>query len=394
MMSHTVNETQLQRETGANGKRGIRIGITFFWGQSYKHIWSNGAGQNMYFLRETLKQIDWVDEVYFVFWGNDLKTLPKELEIDAMGVDIFPYEDVVKTTDVLIEGTLTLEPRYEKEFRKYGAKIVTFRMGSDFIMDMEKLVNKKDGGRGFNGSTYDQVWLIPQIYKTNKDYMEVMTGTKAYKVPHVWTPFFFDRQVANLQEGLSFGYNPDKTKRGRRVTVMEPNISVLKNCYTPVLIAEAAYKKEPEAIAHVYLCNTYDIKDVSGFHNFIGYTKLVKDGIMTVETRHLMPYFLSRYTDIMLSFQWELGLNYTYYEALYGNYPLIHNSTILLNAGVGYYYPEFDAQRGAQVLLDVINTYDDNFEEEVAKNKAFLETLSPYNPDVYKEYEKLLNLLF
>ena len=50
-----------------------------------------------------------------------------------------------------------------------------------FIMDMEKFVNKKDGGRGFNGCTFDQVWLIPQVYKTNKDYLEVMTGTKATK---------------------------------------------------------------------------------------------------------------------------------------------------------------------------------------------------------------------
>ena len=377
-----------------SNRQGLRIGITFFWGSTYKHIWSNGAGQNMYFLREMLAQIDGVDDVYFVFWGNDLKTLPKELEIEAMGVDFFPYEEVVKTTDVLIEGTLTLEPKYEKEFRKYGAKIVTFRMGSDFIMDMEKFVNKKDGGRGFNGCTFDQVWLIPQVYKTNKDYLEVMTGTKAYKVPHVWSPFFFDRQVANLQDGLSFGYNPDKSKRGRRITVIEPNISVLKNCYTPVLIAEAAYKKDPEAISHVYLCNTYDVRDISGFHNFIGYTTLVKNNVMTVATRHLLPYFLSRYTDIMLAFQWELGLNYTYYEALYGNYPLVHNSPILLDAGVGFYYPEFDAQRGADVLLDVIKNYDAQIEIHKKHNQAFLETLSPYNPAVYSEYEKLLKQLF
>ena len=84
----------------------------------------------------------------------------------------------------------------------------------------------------------------------------------------------------------------------------------------------------------MYLCNTYDVRDISGFHNFIGYTTLVKNNVMTVATRHLLPYFLSRYTDIMLAFQWELGLNYTYYEALYGNYPLVHNSPILLDAGV------------------------------------------------------------
>ena len=107
-----------------SNRQGLRIGITFFWGSTYKHIWSNGAGQNMYFLREMLAQIDGVDDVYFVFWGNDLKTLPKELEIEAMGVDIFPYEEVVKTTDVLIEGTLTLEPKYEKNSANMAPKLL------------------------------------------------------------------------------------------------------------------------------------------------------------------------------------------------------------------------------------------------------------------------------
>ncbi|SUP43593.1 DUF2827 family protein [Veillonella criceti] len=375
-------------------KSGLRIGITFFWGPSYKHIWSNGAGQNMYFLRETLMQIPEVDDVYFVFWGNDLKTLPKELEVDAMRIAVYPYEEVVETTDVLIEGTLTLEPFYEKEFRKHGAKIVTYRMGNDFIWDMEKFIVGKDGGRAFNGSTYDQVWLIPQVYETNKDYLSIMTGTTVYEVPHIWNSFFFDRQVAQLQEGLTFGYNPDKTKRGRRVSVFEPNSSVVKNCYIPVLIAEAVYKQDKEALAHVYLCNTYHLKDVSGFHNFIGYTRLVKDNVMTVESRHLMPYFLSRYTDIVLSYQWQLGLNYAYYEALYGNYPLVHNSELLRDAGVGFYYSGFDAYKGAEVLLDVINHYDASFETHATKNKAFLETLSPYNADVVASHRSLLQKLF
>lgn len=376
-----------------SGNTGIRIGITFFWGRTYKNIWSNGAGQNMYFLKEVLSQIDGVDDVYFVFWGNDLKTLPKALETEAMGVDIYSYEEVVKTTDVLIEGTRTLEPKYEKEFRKYGAKIVTYRMGNDFIWDMEKFIAKQDGGRAFNGTTYDQAWLIPQVYKTNKDYVEIMTGTEAYEVPHIWNPFFFDRQVAKLQAGLSFGYKPDTTKRGRRISVFELNASVVKNCYTPVLISEVAYKQNPEAIAHVYLCNTYDVKNLKAFHNFIGYTTLVKNKIMSVEKRHLIPYFLSRYIDIVLSYQWELGLNYAYYEALYGNYPLVYNSPFLRDAGVGFYYPEFDAKKGAAVLLDVINTYDAQIELHKKNNTAFLETLSPYNSKVVKVHKDLLEQL-
>ena len=35
----------------------INIGITFFWGDSYQHIWSNGAGQKYVFLK-TLSRAD------------------------------------------------------------------------------------------------------------------------------------------------------------------------------------------------------------------------------------------------------------------------------------------------------------------------------------------------
>ena len=375
-------------------KSGLRIGITFFWGPTYKHIWSNGAGQNMYFLRETLMQIPEVDDVYFVFWGNDLKTLPKELEVDAMGIAVYPYEEVVEKTDVLIEGTLTLEPFYECEFRKYGAKIISYRMGSDFIMDMEKFIKASAGGRGFNGCKYDAIWITPQHRKTLIPYLQIMTDVKVQIAPHIWDSFFFDRQVRQLEKGLVFGYNPDKTRVGRRVSVFEPNISVMKNCYTPVLIAEAVYRQNKEALEHVYLCNTYDLKDVSGFFRFIGYTRLVKNKIMTVEKRHLMPYFLSKYTDIVLAFQWELGLNYAYNEALYGNYPLIHNSEFLKEANVGYFYPEFDAFKGAEALLEAIYKYDDEYESHVARNKAFLDTLSPYNKQVVEAHKELLEKLY
>ena len=43
--------------------------------------------------------------------------------------------------------------------------------------------------------------------------------------------------------------------------------------------------------------------------NFIGRTKVLKDGILTVEGCYQMPDFLSRYTDIVLAHQWENGLN-------------------------------------------------------------------------------------
>lgn len=46
--------------------------------------------------------------------------------------------------------------------------------------------------------------------------------------------------------------------------------------------------------------------------------QIVGKGIMTVEGRYQMPDFLTRYVDVVLSQQWENGLNYAYNDALYG----------------------------------------------------------------------------
>lgn len=116
----------------------INIGITFFWGESYNHIWSNGAGQNMYFLKQCLEQIDGVESVYFVYWRNDKSSISDNMRLDLMDVELYESDEVVEKTDILIEGTLTLEPEIEKEYRKHGAKIVSYRMGNDFVWDMEK----------------------------------------------------------------------------------------------------------------------------------------------------------------------------------------------------------------------------------------------------------------
>ena len=85
------------------------------------------------------------------------------MRLDLMDIDIYDSDEVIDKTDVLIEGTLTLEPQIEAEYRKRGAKIVSYRMGNDFIADMEKMVNDKPGARAFNGTKYDAVWMIHSI---------------------------------------------------------------------------------------------------------------------------------------------------------------------------------------------------------------------------------------
>ena len=348
----------------------------------------------MYFLKQCLEQIEGVDKVYFVYWRNDKSEISDNLKLDLMDIDIYDSDEVIDTTDVLIEGTLTLEPQIEAEYRKRGTKIVSYRMGNDFVWDMEKMVHNLPGVRAFNGTKYDAVWMIPQVMTTNKCYLEIMTKAPVYEVPHLWDPVFLDDMAKTVKEPFEFGYKRGQIEtNGARVSVMEPNISISKNCMLPILIGEEAYRHHPDLVKHIYLCNTYDKKDDDAIFNYIGYTSAVKAGVMSVETRHITPLFLAEYTDILLSFQWELPLNYMYYEALYGNYPLVHNSPMLKAHRVGFYYDYFDAYDGERQLINAIKTYDADFDTHVERNKQLIDYMSPFNKRNVREHQILLEQL-
>ena len=77
---------------------------------------------------------------------------------------------------------------------------------------------------------------------------------------------------------------------------------------------------------------------------------------MTIEPRFVSPQFLANHCDAVVTHHWENGLNYLYYEVLYGGYPLIHNSEFLKD--YGYYYDDFDAESGADALLSARAEHD------------------------------------
>lgn len=339
------------------------------------NIFANGAIQNVIFLYFLLKKISFIKKISLVYLGN-LDKPPEGLRLDDLDIQFEALDDVVGKLDLLIEGTVMLEPRHAEAVHANHGKVVSYRMGNDYILEMESFIFDRQFGRFFNGTQFDAVWTIPQHEKTCKSYFGIMNRAPVIILPHIWEPLFFEQSIAELKENnIDFGYQANFSKQ-KRITNFEPNTSVIKTCYIPVLICEQAYRTHSELIQHVYLCNTVDKKDRLSFFNFIGRTDIVKDNVMTVEGRFLISDFLSRYTDIVIAHQWENDLNYAYYEALYGGYPLIHNSKML---PVGYYYDEFDAEQGAQVLIDVIRNHDYQHQHYIAKAKRFLETLSITN---------------
>ena len=373
-----------------------KIGITFNLEAQVTDIWANGANQNVIHLYHLFQHSDLIEDVVLVSWGPEKRTTPPEgFMLEGMNLKFAYVEDVIDELDVLIEGTLVIEPSQVTRIHEHGGKVVCYKMGNDFIMDMENFLFDKKAERVFNGTTFDAVWMIPQHENTCKSYFSIMYHCPSYVVPAIWSPIFCDQVIKRIKEehNLDFGYKPSLDQKAKRIASFEANINVVKTCFTPILICEQAYRQHPEKIKNVYLCNTYDKKDNPTFFNFIGRTDLVKDGVMTVEGRYQMPDFLTRYVDIVLSHQWENGLNYAYNDALYGGYPFIHNSK-LIPKGVGYYYEQFDAFEGAKVLLDVIDNHDKHHEEYVKRANEYLDSQLSTNPVNIYMYEKEIKRLF
>ncbi len=376
--------------------RKYKIGITFNLESKVTDIWANGANQNVIHLYHLFQHSDMVEDVVLVSWGLENRTTPPDgFMLDDLGLKFAYVNDVIDELDVLIEGTLTIEPPQVTRMHEHGGKVVCYKMGNDFVMDMEYFLFDKKAGRIFNGTMFDSVWMIPQHENTCRSYLSIMYNCESYVVPAIWSPIFCDKVIQRLKDvhHLEFGYKPNLAEKGRRVGSFESNINIVKTSFIPILICEQAYRTDPEKLKHFYACNTYHKKDNPTFFNFIGRTQIVGKGVMTVEGRYQMPDFLTRYVDVVLSHQWENGLNYAYNDALYGGYPFIHNSK-LLPKGVGYYYNEFDAFEGAKVLLDVIENHDKNHDKYVKRANEYLDSLLPTNPMNIYLYEKELKRLF
>ena len=114
-------------------------------------IFANGAIQNVIFLYLLLKKIPFIKKISLVYLGN-LTTPPKGLRLDGLGIQFEPLDEVAGKLNLLIEGTVMLEPRHADAVHENNGKVVSYRMGNDYILEMESFIFDRQFGRFFNGT--------------------------------------------------------------------------------------------------------------------------------------------------------------------------------------------------------------------------------------------------
>ena len=349
----------------------LRVGISLF-ARDGQSIWENGIHQNIAFLAMMLGRSSRVGEIYFLN-GGDAQSLPAGLDLGGLNVPLVNPRDVTHELDVVIEMGAQLPVEWLKQIKALGKKLVAFFVGHPYAALCETPIFDRPSGHIFNGGPFDEIWLLPQYEKTSKALLQTLTRAPVYVVPHIWSPYFLERRIAQLaNDGITFGYQPGRGKW--RLSTLEPNISVAKTCHYPMLVCEEFFRAKPEAVEHLFVVNALHLKEHPTFLYFANSLNLVRQHKATFEQRIDLPGFLSQHADAVVSHQWENAQNYLYYDVLHGGYPLIHNSPMLGDAG--YYYPGFDSEAGGRALLEAWQQHDLQLDHYQARANALLRSVA------------------
>lgn len=378
----------------------MKIGITLSLTQEYESMWLNGIKLNILNLLKTLQQIG-EHEVFMLETGSKVQDLTK-VTWDYTKYPIYKFGDKINEVDLIFMLGTSLPASLVVELKKKRphVKVVKYQCGNNYVVDMERVIfdTAKEALPSWDIG-HDETWMIPQQEYQNAEYFKLIYRHKDHQiktVPFVWDPEHIQRSSDMLKAaGKKYPGYVAKDRADKKLSIMEPNLNVVKWSMIPLMIAEKMYREFGEnAFKQVYIGSGQRILESSYYKQMIKNFDIVRHNPPLVKYvgRYPAAVFFAEETDIVLSHQWENPLNYAYLDAMYFGYPIVHNADMIKDAG--YYYEGFDVTDGYNKLKEAIENYDKNFKKEKAKNDKVLNRYLTTNPEVVDTYRKLIENLF
>lgn len=372
----------------------MRVGISVVTHEG-QNIWENGLAQNVVFLSGLFQRLPFVQSVSFIDVGDQL-VMPPQVEMTSRGFRIMRIQDATDAVDVIIEMGGALDVQWLDLMRARGKKVVFYCCGQPFAALAEPAL--------FNRPTHfsrpdrcDEIWALSE-FREFASFQRVLHRCPVYSIPYIWHPQFVEQRAKEVAGvlGVQYGYQSRHTgdnagRAGLRVAIFEPNISVTKTSSIPMLVCDEAYRANPATVEAIHVLNTLHMKDHPTMLYFANSLDLVRQHKATFHGRHDIVGFMTQHADAVVSHQWQVEQNYSYLDALYGNYPLIHNSPWLKEAG--YYYHDFDAQQGAAQLLRAAAHHDSDLDDYGARARRVFYAVNPFSQHNLDEYAMRLQNL-
>ncbi|MBI0159182.1 hypothetical protein BGI05_08990 [Snodgrassella alvi] len=371
----------------------MRIGISVIT-HANQNIWENGMSQNIIFLVQSLKAIPFVKSVDLINVGGQ-PGMAEQIDLSLFDLRLLSEQEAEDAFDVIIELAGALNPQWLALQRARGKKVVFYCVGQPYVGLAEFNVFEKPTSFPPVDRS-DEVWVLPK----DKDYipmLRTMYRCPVHVTPYLWDPMFISRRKQEISEhGFYFGWRgnlQDGVKTPLNVAIFEPNISVVKTSSIPMLACDEAYRAEPQSIGMMHVLNTLHMKDHLTMLYLANSLNLVKDHKACFYGRHDIAGFMSQHANAVVSHQWCNDQNYLYLDALYGDYPLIHNSPWLKEFGAGYYYPDFNAAEAGRQLIFAWQHHEENLGNQRQASQALFKATSPLTEANIAAHVQLLSNL-
>lgn len=366
----------------------LRVGVSIFVRKGEQSFWENGIFQNCLFLVMLLMKSPRIEATYLVADGDGDPSAANFLADSP--VPVIDLAGASHELDLMIEMSAQLSPEWIVSFRERGGRVVSMRVGNDYVMDIERMVFDKPHALLISGARYDAVWTIPEYEATCVPYFASAFRAPVTMLPHLWNESFLLHAMAKHRGGALFSYQPGRKRW--RVGMVEPNVCMVKTSYVPMLCCEMAHRKNADFLESVICYNTFHMSEHPLFNGFANSLDFVKHGLGRFEGRHPIYQIMGLSVDALVCHHLENGQNYVYYEALYGGYPLIHNSQFI--GDCGYRYHGFDCEQGGVVLQQAFQNHDQQLGQYRQRAAEFLRHLDPENPVNVQAYTDAIDALF
>jgi hypothetical protein len=363
------------------------IGVTLGLRNEDESLWVNGIKQNAIYLVDALQHCANVASVVLV---NTTDIDPRRLPWANPRWPVISLQQALQTPqalDVLIELGGQVGANETALLKEKGTRLVSYCCGVEYIQAMESMLFQRPlwGPNLFLNPRYDAVWVIPQVAPSSAGFFSALRRCPTETVPFVWDPVFLQQRAgehANAGEFQSF-------EGPARISIMEPNMDVVKFCLYPILIAEETYRRRPDLVEIMYVTNAKKLAETNlEFIGLMNHLDLVRQHKAVFLDRYDTPTFLAQMTDVVVSHQWGNPLNYFYLEVCWQGYPLVHNAALCQD--LGYYYPDNDVVAGSQLLEQVLQSHSHHAQAYRTRQRELLARYRPGAPALTARYSALL----
>jgi hypothetical protein len=333
------------------------------------HIFSNGCFQQALFLYKTLNLIEGI-QCDLISFDPEYNVFDQLLPIKIILLD----EKTVVDYDIIFTLSSTFQKSSEifNLIRSNNVKVIDVLCGNLFILLQEEFVfDCHKIMHNYQNEIIDEVWVL-EMYAYSIEYLELFFNKPVKVLPYMWDSDIIKQylhtnnikinrnknDVVNKIKTNDVNMDTNEINNEKiNICIYEPNLSLHKNSFIPLLIAERYFKNNPTRLHKVYIF----CKEKLPNNSFINSLSLVKENKVETFGRYVFPTTISmiqqnnNFKNVVLSYTFLNNLNFLHLESMYMRIPIVHNCEPFQN---GLYYHDYNFKFACELLETARNTED------------------------------------